>query len=130
MFEHPKWSRGDFGKFLFFRARGPWWTHRWPPTMSRPGCPLALPSHQWFRGPGVSFCNAKAWKPPKVWGCGWAACSRNRFLRHVAQGSTHSWFLGWLTRITRIVGHFRHFFAPFLDKSWPWRASKDSLTPK
>ena len=29
--EHPKWSRNDFEKILFFSPRGPWWTHRWPP---------------------------------------------------------------------------------------------------
>ena len=50
LFEHPKWSRNNFGKKNFFSPWGPWWTHRWPPLcVGRP----ALRLHQVTTGTGV-----------------------------------------------------------------------------
>ena len=65
LFEHPKWSRNNFGKNLFFRPGDPG-----APTVG-PHCawlagPLAAPSDHWYGGLGGSLGNSEAWKPEKV----------------------------------------------------------------
>ena len=50
LFEHPKWSRNNFGESIFFSPRGPWWTHRWPQPCAGWA---ALRLHQVTTGTGV-----------------------------------------------------------------------------
>ena len=109
---------------------GPWWTHRWPPTVRGPGCPPAPPSHHVVRGLGVSLGESQGWKPQKVVGCGWTRCHRISDLIHVAQDMARSWFSGWLTRSAHNPCHFWPFFGRVADISWSYRATKCSFTSR
>ena len=69
LFWHSKWSTMTFEKIHFFCTR---WT---------------LGTHL-----GIDYGNFEGRKPPRVGGCGWIRCTRNRVLIHVAQDMVCSWF--------------------------------------
>ena len=112
MFEHPKWSRNNFGKNHFF-APGTLVDPPLAPAVRGPGCPPAPPSDHWFGGLGVSLGDSEAWKPQKVGGCGWTRCPRNRILSHVAQDTARAWFRGVGAHCADF-GAFWRLFGPFL----------------
>ena len=61
LFEHPKWSRNKFGKYLFF-APGTLVDPLLAPTVRGLAGPPAAPSDHWYRGLRVSLGNSEAWK--------------------------------------------------------------------
>ena len=104
------------------------WEHLWkndffgPGTLVDPllapaarglGCPPAPPSDHWYGGLGGSLGDTEAWKPQKVWGCGWTRCPRNSVLRNVAQDTARAWFRGVGAHCADF-GAFWPLFGPFL----------------
>ena len=62
LFEHPKWSRNNFGKNLFF-ALGTLVDPPLAPTVRGLAGPPAAPSDHWYGGLRVSSGDSEAWKP-------------------------------------------------------------------
>ena len=112
MFEHPKWSRNNFGKNHFF-APGTLVDPPLAPAVRGPGCPPAPPSDHCFEGLGVSLGDSEGWKRQKVGGCGWTRCPRNSLLSHVAQDTARAWFRGVGAHCADF-GAFWRLFGPFL----------------
>ena len=112
MFEHPKWSRNNFEKIIFF-ALGTLVDPPLAPAMRGPGCPPAAPSDHWFGGLRVSLGDCEAWKPQKVGGCGWTRCPRNWILSHRAQDTARAWFRGVGAHCADF-GAFWRIFGPFI----------------
>ena len=67
----------------------------WHPPLWATSCSLPQPIGPRYGGLGVGWGNFEGWKPPKVGGCGWIRCARNRALSHVAQDMVCFWFLVW-----------------------------------
>ena len=79
LFWHSMWSKIVFEKCHFFCTR---WTTS-----------CSLPRYGYgYGGLGVGWGNFEGWKPPKVGGCGWIRCARNRVSSHVAQDMVYFWF--------------------------------------
>ena len=102
---------------MFFFAPGTLVDPPLAPAVRWPGCPPAPPSDHWYGGLGVSLGDSATWKPPKVGGCGWTRCPRNRILSHVAQAWPVLGF-GGLVHIAQILGLFGAFLGRFSDISW------------
>ena len=83
------------------------------PTVCGLGCPPAARSDHWYGGLRVSLGDSKAWKPPKVGGCGCTRCPRNSILSHVAQDTARAWFRGVGAHCADF-GAFWRLFGPFL----------------
>ena len=98
---------------MFFPASGTLVDPPLAPTVRRLACPPAPPSDHWYGGLRVSLGDFEAWKPPKVGGCGWTRCPRNRILSHVAQDMACAWFRG-VGAHGADFGAFWRFFRPFL----------------
>ena len=112
LFEHPSWSRNNFGKMIFF-ALG---------TLVNPPAP---PSDHLYGGVGVSLGDSKGWNLQKVGGCGWTRGPRNRILSHVAQDTAPAWFRG-VGAHAQILGLFGAFLGRFSNILWSSRAIKGS----
>ena len=112
LFEHPRWSRNNFGKNHFFRPGDP----GGPPLALAgrgPSYPPAAPSDHRYGGLGVSLGDSEAWKPQKVGGCGWTRCPRNWDFSHVAQDTASAWFRGVGAHCADL-GAFWRLFGPFI----------------
>ena len=71
----------------------------WHPPLWATSCSLPQPTGPRYGGLGVGQGNFEGWKPPKVGGCGWTRCARNRVLSQVAQDMVYSpswWNQSWV----------------------------------
>ena len=98
LFEHPKWSRNNFGKVISF-APGTPVDPPLAPTVRGLCCPPAAPSDHWYGGRHVSLGDSETWEPQKLGGCGWTRCPQNLLLSHVAQDTARSWFRACSTQM-------------------------------
>ena len=62
------------------------------PPLWATSCSLPQPTGPRYGGLGVGEGNFEGWKPPKVGGCRWIRCAKNRVLSHVAQDMVYFWF--------------------------------------
>ena len=130
LFWHSMWSRIIFEKCQFFFLHP---VHHvdpfWQPPLWATTCTLPQPTGPRYGGLGVGEVNFEGWKPPKVGGCGWIRCARNRVLSHLAQEMACFWFGAPGGQCAQIVGLTGAFGGLFVDILWSQRALEGPLAP-
>ena len=94
LFWHSKWSTMIFQKRHFLRPMD-LIDQFWHPPPWATSCSLPQPTGPRYGDLGVGYGNFEGWKPPKVGGCGWIRCARNRFSFFEPRSPRYGLFLVW-----------------------------------
>ena len=92
----------------------------WHPPLWATTCSLPQPFGPMLWHLGVRYGTFEGWKPPKVGGCRWIGCNRNRVVSHVAQDMVYFWFRGingvYNSHYLSSFGHLQHVLGRFWTK--------------
>ena len=127
LFWHSMWSRIIFEKSLFFLHPVDLVDAFWHPPLWVTSCSLLQPTGPRYGGLGVGEGNFEGWKPPKVGGCGWIRCPRNRVLSNIAPDMVSFWFGVVGGQCAQLLGLSGAFWGRFADILWSQRALEGPL---
>ena len=94
----------------------------WHPPLWAITCSRLQPTGPRYGGLGVGKGNFEGWKPPKVGGCGWIRCARNRVFSLIAQDMVYFWCRAVRCQCAQILGLLGAFGGRFADILWSQRA--------
>ena len=114
-------------KITFFLHPVDWVDAFWHPPLWATSCSLPQPNGPRYEVQASVRAILRGWKPPKVGGCGWTRCARNRVLGHVAQDMVCFWFGAVGGQCAQILELSGAFWGRLVDMLWSSRALEGPL---